>query len=200
MGTGIGWTIALGTTTAVAVALAIAARPRDPTFSLHSISLSSLHLRFPTPPIPVLDVEFTLSISLTNPNLNFAPISYWPSSICIYYDDTLLGQAKVEACSQSARSVRTLRLMASLDGLKLTHHLARLMWGVIRREMESKAVVKIEGKAKLLIWEHPFVMYVESNVVVDPLFLDVLDQETKSRLHLSFSTNNEKENKNKNVK
>ncbi|XP_011626009.1 uncharacterized protein LOC18441261, partial [Amborella trichopoda] len=187
MGAGIGWTVALGATTTAAVALAIAARPRDPTFSLLSISLSSLHLRFPIPPIPILDLELTLSISVTNPNL--APISYSPSAMCIYYDDALLGQAKVEAGSQPARSVRTLRLSARLDGLELTHHLARLIWDVIRREMELKAVVKIEGKAKLLVWDHPFVIYVESNVLVDPLFLDVLDQETRSRLELSLSTN-----------
>ncbi|ERN13022.1 uncharacterized protein LOC18441259 [Amborella trichopoda] len=193
----IGWTIAIGTTTAAVVALAIAARPRDPTLSLLSISLSSLHVGFPTtpiPPIPVLDLELTLTVSVTNPNL--VPVTYSPSTMSIYCDDTLLGQAKVAAGSQPARSVRTLQLWAQLDGLKLTHRLARLMRDVIRREMELKAVVRIEGEAQLLIWKHPFVIHVDSNVVVDPLFLEVLDQETRSKLDLSLSTNKEEDNKN----
>ena len=53
--------------------------------------------------------------------------------------------------------------------------------------MMLDATVDIEGAAKVLWWDHKFKVHVDSHVVVDPLYLDVIDQENKSDLELRLA-------------
>ncbi|CAN1171362.1 hypothetical protein LINPERPRIM_LOCUS7917 [Linum perenne] len=164
-----------GGATAAAAAILIRAKPKDPTFHLISISLSSFKLNF-----PVLDAELTLTVHVTNPNI--VPIKYSAATMSIYYDGSLLGSAEVEAGSQPAKSCQLLKLPARLDGLELAHHAKQFLNDVAQREMVLDARVDISGKAKMMWWDHGFTIHVESNVTVDPLFLDVVEQENKSQI------------------
>ncbi|CAN1252099.1 hypothetical protein LINPERPRIM_LOCUS7917 [Linum perenne] len=73
-------------------------------------------------------------------------------------------------------------LPARLDGLELAHHAKQFLNDVAQREMVLDARVDISGKAKMMWWDHGFTIHVESNVTVDPLFLDVVEQENKSQI------------------
>ncbi|KAG6384174.1 hypothetical protein SASPL_156029 [Salvia splendens] len=44
--------------------------------------------------------------------------------------------------------------------------------------------VDIAGTAKVLWWNHGFRVHVDSHVIVDPVYLDVIGQENKSKLEL----------------
>ncbi|XP_075498875.1 uncharacterized protein LOC142537206 [Primulina tabacum] len=170
------WSSALVATVAVAVAaLVMAAKPRDPTFNLISIKLTSFKLKF-----PVLDAEAILTVEVTNPNV--VPINYSDTTMSIFYDGNLLGSAPIDAGSQPARSSQQLHLPARLSGLKLAKHGKRFMSDVGKREMVLDSTVDICGAAKVLWWDHKFKVHVDSHVIVDPVFLDVIDQDNKSQL------------------
>ncbi|KAF7153259.1 hypothetical protein RHSIM_Rhsim01G0204700 [Rhododendron simsii] len=172
------WTSALvGAASATAAAAIISAKPRDPTFHVISITLNSLKLNF-----PVLDAELILTIHITNPNI--VPIHYSSTEMSIFYDGSLLGSAHIDAGSQPAKSGRILRLPARLNGLELAHHAAKFFADVRQREMVLDAAVDIQGAAKVLWWDHKFKVHVDSHVVVDPVFLDVIDQENKAEMEV----------------
>ncbi|KAJ4845146.1 hypothetical protein Tsubulata_018409 [Turnera subulata] len=170
------WTsAAIGAASATCVAALLSARPKDPTFHLISIKLTSFRLNF-----PVVDAELILTVHVTNPNVT--PISYAPTTMSIFYDGLLLGSAKVQAGSQRGRSCQLLKLPTRLDGQELAHRAAKFFGDVARREMELDAKVDIGGTAKVLWWGHRFNVHVDSHVTVDPVFLDVIDQESRSQL------------------
>ncbi|KAG9459067.1 hypothetical protein H6P81_003575 [Aristolochia fimbriata] len=173
------WTSALvGAVSATAAAGVLAAKPRDPAFQLISISLTSFTLHF-----PVLDADLILTVHVTNPNV--VPIEYGPSTMSIFYDGSLLGTAALEAGAQPSRSCQVVRLPARLDGIQLAHHASRFFADVARREMVLDAAVEINGTAKLLRWAHRFRALVNSRVTVDPVFLDVIDQDNRSVIQLA---------------
>jgi len=160
-------------------------RPREPVFEVLSIHLKGFKLRFNTDsliPVAVIDVELSISIKVTNPNV--APIEYSNSTMCIYYRDSLLGQAQVPSGSQGANSSEILELPAKMDGLEVKQHLKDLAKDVTRREMSLKSVVTIKGVAKVWKWGNKFEVDVESQMTVDPIFMDVIDQENKAHLQL----------------
>ncbi|GER33197.1 late embryogenesis abundant protein [Striga asiatica] len=173
------WSSALaGAAAAAAAAAAISARPRDPTFHLISIDLTSFKLNF-----PAVDAEMILTVHVTNPNA--APIHYGDTEMAIFYGGSLLGSAPVQAGSQPPRSCQLLRLPARLSGLQLAHHAKRFLADVGRREMVLESTVDISGAARVMWrWDHRFKVHVESHVVVDPVFLDVIDQENRSKLEI----------------
>ncbi|THG10674.1 uncharacterized protein LOC114304984 [Camellia sinensis] len=170
------WSSALvGAASAAAAAALISGKPRDPTFEVISISLTSFKLN-----LPVLDVELILTVHVTNPNI--VPISYASSEMSIFYSGSKLGSARIDAGSQPPGSCRLLTLPARLSGLELAHHATQFIADVSRREMVLDAAVDIEGAAKVLWWDHKFKIHVDSHIIVDPVFLDVIDQENKSDL------------------
>uniref|UniRef100_A0A2P2MX02 Uncharacterized protein LOC107411543 n=1 Tax=Rhizophora mucronata TaxID=61149 RepID=A0A2P2MX02_RHIMU len=170
------WTSALiGAASATAATALLSAKPKDPTFHLISISLSSLKLN-----LPVLDAELILNVHVANPNIT--AVHYSSTTMSIIYDGSLLGSAQVHAGSQPPRSCQLLRLPARLDGLELAHHAKRFLNDVRNREMSLDAKVDISGAAKVWWWEHKFKIHVDSHVTVDPVFLDVIDQENNSQL------------------
>ncbi|KAL6202549.1 hypothetical protein ACLB2K_026257 [Fragaria x ananassa] len=172
------WTHALvGAASAAAALGLLSAKPKDPTFDLISIDLTSFKLN-----LPLLDADLILTVHVTNPNV--VPIHYSSSTMSIFYKGSLLGSADVKAGSQSANSCKLLRLPARLDGLQLAHHAASFVADVAKREMVLDAAVDIAGAARVLWWDHKFVVHVASHVTVDPLFLDVVEQENKSELDL----------------
>ncbi|KAJ7981182.1 Late embryogenesis abundant (LEA) hydroxyproline-rich glycoprotein family [Quillaja saponaria] len=178
MGTNVKWSwssAVIGAASAMAVSTIISAKPKDPTFHLISIELTSFKLNF-----PVLDAELILIVHVTNPNI--VPIHYSSTTMSIYYQGSLLGSANVQAGSQPSRSCQLLRLPARLDGLELAHHAARFAADLAKREMVLDAVVDIGGTAKVLWWDHKFMVHVDSRVTVDPVFLDIIDQDNKSEL------------------
>lgn len=175
----LGWNSALigaASVTAAAVAFKLG-KPKDPTFRLISITLTSFKLH-----LPVLDAELILTVHVTNPNI--VPVKYSSSTMSIYYEGSLLGSAHINAGSTAPRSCQLLRLPTRLDGLELTQHATRFLADVARREMVLDAAVDLDGVAKVLWWEHRFKIHVDSRVVVDPVFLDVIDQENKSQMEL----------------
>ncbi|XP_021678062.2 uncharacterized protein LOC110663132 [Hevea brasiliensis] len=175
------WTSAfIGAASATAVTALLSAKPKDPTFHLFSIDFTSFKLN-----LPVLDAELLLTVHVTNPNIT--PVHYSSTTMSIFYDGSLLGSAQVEAGSQPSRSCKLLRLQARLDGLQLAHHASKFFSDVAKREMVLDAKVDVEGAAKVVLWEHKFKVHVDSHVTVDPLFLDVIDQENKSQLDLLFA-------------
>ncbi|XP_020571368.1 uncharacterized protein LOC110018404 [Phalaenopsis equestris] len=163
-----------------AAAAIFALRPKDPTFQLVSISLSSFHLK-----LPLLDLELTLAVHVTNPNI--VPIRYSPATVSIFYSDSLLGSALLAAGSQPPFSCRLLYLPARLDGLQLAHNAASILADATHRRMSLDAAVDITGDARLLFWNHRFTLRLESHVLVDPIFLNVIDQDNHSETHLSLS-------------
>ncbi|XP_042475600.1 uncharacterized protein LOC122057537 [Macadamia integrifolia] len=173
------WSSALiGAASATAAAAIILGKPRDPTFHLVSITLNSFKLN-----LPVVDAELILTVHVTNPNL--VPIDYSSTVMSIFYDGSLVGSAQVHAGSQPPKSCQLLQLPARLDGLELvSHHATRFLSDLAQREMVMDATVDIAGHAKLLWWAHKFNVHVESHIVVDPVFLDVIDQENRSQLDL----------------
>ena len=145
------WSSALiGAASAAAASALISAKPKDPTFHVISISLTSFKLN-----LPVLDVELTLTVHVTNPNI--VPIHYSSTTMSIFYDGSLLGSAEVQAGSQGPHSCQTLRLPARLDGVQLAHHAVKFLTDVARREMVLDAAVDIGGTAKVLWWHHKFI-------------------------------------------
>ncbi|XP_061374106.1 uncharacterized protein LOC133316379 [Gastrolobium bilobum] len=172
------WSSALiGAATAVAATAAISAKPKDPTFHLISIKFTALKLN-----LPLLDAELLLTVHVTNPNI--APIHYSSTTMSIFYQGSLLGSAQVEAGSQPPRSCQLLRLPARLHGLELAHHATSFVADFARREMVLDAAVDIAGTARVLWWDHKFKVHVDSRVTVDPVFLDVIDQENNSELEV----------------
>ncbi|KAG8371167.1 hypothetical protein BUALT_Bualt13G0058700 [Buddleja alternifolia] len=168
---------AIGAAAAAATAFVISSKPRDPTFHLISMDLTSLKLNF-----PLLDAEMILTVHVTNPNV--APIHYSATDMSIYYAGALLGSAPVQAGSQPPHSCQLLRLPARLSGLQLAHQGKKFLADVARREMVLDSTVDIRGAAKVLWWDHKFKVHVDSHVIVDPVFLDVIDQENKSELEV----------------
>ncbi|CAA2981728.1 late embryogenesis abundant hydroxyproline-rich glyco [Olea europaea subsp. europaea] len=172
------WSSAMvGAVAATAATWVISSKPRDPTFYLISLDLTSFKLNF-----PVLEAEMILTVHVTNPNV--VPIHYSSTEMSIYYGGSLLGSAPVKAGSQPPRSCQLLRLPARLSGLQLANHAKKFLSDVGRREMILDSEVNIEGAAKVLWWDHKFKVHVDSHVTVDPLFLDVIDQENKSELEI----------------
>nr|XP_025641266.1 uncharacterized protein LOC112736145 [Arachis hypogaea] len=173
------WTSALiGAASAVAATAVLSAKPKDPTFHLISINFTSFKLNLPT----ILDAELVLTVHVTNPNI--APIHYSSTAMSIFYQGSLLGSAAVAAGSQPPRSCQLLRLPARLRGLELAQHAKCFVADVARREMVLDAAVDISGTARVLWWDHNFKVHVDSHVTVDPVFLDVIDQENTSELEL----------------
>ncbi|CAM8878958.1 unnamed protein product [Rhodiola kirilowii] len=167
----------IGAATASATAAFLIAKPKDPKFHLISINLTNLKLNFPS-----LDAEMFLTVHVTNPNV--VPITYSSTTMSIHYDGALLGAAKVQAGSQSRNSCQTLRLPTRLSGMELAQHAGKFVGDVGKREMVLNAAVDIEGTAKVLLWNHKFRVHVDSHIVVDPVLLDVIDQENKAALQL----------------
>nr|GEW87312.1 putative late embryogenesis abundant (LEA) hydroxyproline-rich glycoprotein family [Tanacetum cinerariifolium]GEX24731.1 putative late embryogenesis abundant (LEA) hydroxyproline-rich glycoprotein family [Tanacetum cinerariifolium]GEX24733.1 putative late embryogenesis abundant (LEA) hydroxyproline-rich glycoprotein family [Tanacetum cinerariifolium]GEX47619.1 putative late embryogenesis abundant (LEA) hydroxyproline-rich glycoprotein family [Tanacetum cinerariifolium] len=172
------WTSAfVGAATATATAAVISAKPKDPTFHLISINITSFKLS-----IPLVDAQVVLTVHVTNPNA--VPIHYSSTQMSIFYAGSLLGSAQVSAGSQEPHSCQVLHLPARLSSMELAHHAVQLAADVSKREMVLDATVVIEGVAKVAWWGHKFKVHVESHVTVDPVFLDVVDQENKSDLEL----------------
>ncbi|KZV32961.1 hypothetical protein F511_01472 [Dorcoceras hygrometricum] len=172
------WSSVLVAAAAVAVvALIMAVKPRDPSFTLTSIKLTSFKFN-----LPVLDAEAILTVEVTNPNV--VPINYSETTMSMFYDGTLLGTAPIQAGAQPARSSQVLELTARLGGTKLAKHGKRFLSDVGKREMVLDSTVDISGTAKLLWLDHKFKVHVDSHVVVDPVFLDVKDQDNKSKLDI----------------
>ncbi|KAK7860369.1 hypothetical protein CFP56_039617 [Quercus suber] len=126
-----------------------------------------------------------LTVHVTNPNI--VPIHYSATTMSIFYDGSLLGSAEVQAGSQGPQSCQTLRLLARLDGVQLAHHAVKFLADVARREMVLDAAVDIGGTAKVLWWHHKFMVRVDSRVTVDPVFLDVIDQENTAEMEVSLT-------------
>ncbi|KAI3866385.1 hypothetical protein MKW92_038599 [Papaver armeniacum] len=95
------------------------------------------------------------------------PIKYSSSSMSIFYHGSFLGSAHILAGSHPPKSCQLLKLPARLH-LKLV----------------LDAAVDIGGTAKVLWWDHRFNVHVDSHFVVDPVFLDVIDQQNKAKLQL----------------
>lgn len=161
-------------------------RPRDPIFEVVSIAFKGFKFRFCTDSpllLAVIDAELVLSIKVTNPNI--LPIEYTSTVMDIFYHGDLLGQAKVEEGSQDANSQEVLEVPAKLDGLEMTNHLKDLISDIRKREMTLHSVVTIKGNARLWKWTHRFEVLVKSNIKVDPIFLDVLEQENNVHMELA---------------
>ncbi|KAF5823287.1 putative Late embryogenesis abundant protein [Helianthus annuus] len=171
------WTWTSAVIGAATTAALISIRPKDPIFHVVSINITSFKLS-----IPFIDAEVTLTVNVTNPNA--VPIHYSSTEMSIFYAGSLLGSAQVSAGSQPPRSCQLLHLPARLKSVELAHHGVQFMADVGRREMVLDATVDIEGVARVVWWGHKFKVHVESHVTVDPVFLDVVEQENKSDLEL----------------
>ncbi|XP_062192758.1 uncharacterized protein LOC133896215 [Phragmites australis] len=173
------WGSALaGAATTAAAAAVVLCRPRDPSFELISISLSTFHFRPPA----ALDIGLTLTVHATNPNV--VPVRYGASTASILYGGGHLGTARLDAGEQPATSCRLLNLPARLDGVELAHRARAILADVARRHMELDAAVEIAGEAAVLFWSHRFSVRFNSHIVVDPVFLDVIEQDNRSEMQL----------------
>ncbi|KAL2899416.1 Alpha-glucan water dikinase chloroplastic [Bienertia sinuspersici] len=127
-----------------------------------------------------LDADLILTIHVTNPNI--LPVRHSATSLSIYYDGSLMGSAHVPAGSQPSNSCQLLRLQARLNGQELAQHAKRFISDLNKRKMVIDAEVDICGWANAVLWRPKFKVHVESRIVVDPVLLDVVDQENESRL------------------
>ncbi|KAK1263030.1 hypothetical protein QJS04_geneDACA008533 [Acorus gramineus] len=170
----------IGAATATAATTLLLSKPKDPTFHLISISLSSFHLSLPAR----LDLDLLLTVHVTNPNP--LPISYIPTTLSISYRGSPLASATVCAGSQPPQSCQILHLPARLHGVDLAHHAIDFLSDAAKREVVFEASVNIEGSAGLLWWSHRFCVHVNSHVVIDPVFLSVVEQENRSEMEVSM--------------
>lgn len=172
------WSSALmGAASAFGATALISAKPKDPTFDLISIDIASFKLNLTS-----LDIELVLTVHSVNPNV--VAVQYSSGTVSIFYDGCLLGSGEVQAGHQDPRSCKMLRLPVRLHGLEFARHASRFVADVARRQMVLDAAVDIVGKATLWLWEHKFKLHVDSRVTVDPLFLDVIEQENTSELEV----------------
>ncbi|PIN00481.1 hypothetical protein CDL12_27016 [Handroanthus impetiginosus] len=128
---------------------------RDPTFHLNG-DATKVVLNF-----PVLDAEMILTVHVTNPNV--IPIHYFETAMSIIYSGSLPGSAPWPPAGSSSEEVSR---------------------RVARREMVLDSILDISGAAKVMWWGHKFKVHVDSHVIVDPVYLDVIDQENQSKLEL----------------
>jgi hypothetical protein len=91
---------------------------------------------------------------------------------------------QVDSGSQEAKSEQVMEVPAKLDGLKMTNHLKDLFADVTKREMTLNSVVTISGCAVVWRLKHNFEVRVNSDIKVDPVFLQILDQENRVELDL----------------
>nr|ABR17564.1 unknown [Picea sitchensis] len=162
-----------------------AIRPKDPVFEVLSIHVKGVKLNLNTDtliPLAFLDVELSISIKITNPNL--MPIEHKSTVMCIYYKGSLLGQAQVPEGGQGGNCSKVLEVPTKIDGVEVTQHIKDLVKDVSRREMDLKSVVNIKGSAWLWKLGHKFEVVVESEIKVDPISLDVIQQENRVHLEL----------------
>ncbi|GAB2233944.1 hypothetical protein Droror1_Dr00003174 [Drosera rotundifolia] len=172
------WTSAIiGAATTAAAAAILIAKPKDPTFSLISINLTKLHLNF-----PFLDADLILTVHSTNPNI--VSVRYSSTTMSILYDDSLLGSAIIDAGEHAARSCRVLRLPATVKGMELASKGKRFLEDLGKREMELGTEIEFDGVARVGWWGRRFRVKVDSRVVVDPVLLDVIEQENRSKIEL----------------
>ncbi|KAI5075059.1 hypothetical protein GOP47_0011020 [Adiantum capillus-veneris] len=157
-------------------------RPRDPIFEVQNIELKGFNVRF-AKLMAVVDAQLVITIKVINPNV--APIEYTSTTMDIFYQGVLLGQAIVEAGDQGPNSKEVIQVQAKLDGQKMTKNLKELLTDVRKREMCMKSVVTIKGHARLWKWTHDFVVHVESTIKVDPVYLVVIDQDNKVHMELA---------------
>ncbi|XP_057548705.1 uncharacterized protein LOC130827103 [Amaranthus tricolor] len=184
------WSSALiGATAATATTVFFLAKPKVPKFRL--VSLTALQIKFKNPThqehndkakFPRLDADLILTVHVTNPNI--LPVRYSDTSLSIYYDGSLLGSAHVPAGSQPPNSCQLLRLQARLNGQELAQHAKRFIGDVTKRKMVIGAEVDICGWANTILWGPRFKVHVDSRIVVDPVLLDVIDQDNESTLQL----------------
>jgi hypothetical protein len=162
-----------------------AIRPRDPVFQVVSRNVKGFKLGFnkdSLSPLVFVDMELSISIKVTNPNL--MPIEHESTVLCIYYKGTLLGQAQVPAGIQGANCSEVLVVPIKIDGVMATPHLKDLAKDVSRREMDLRSVVNMKGSASWWKWDHKFEVVIESDIKVDPNLLDVIEQENRDNLEL----------------
>lgn len=182
------WTSALiGAAAATATTVVFRAKPKLPKFRL--VSLTALQLKLTVAgeekeklKFPRVDADLILTIHVTNPNI--LPVRYSATSLSIYYDGSLLGSAQVPAGSQPPNSCQLLRLPARLNGHELAQHAKRFIGDVAKRKMVLDAEVDISGWTKGILWGPKFKVHVDSHIVVDPVLLDVIDQENVSQMEL----------------
>ncbi|XP_047322405.1 uncharacterized protein LOC124926254 [Impatiens glandulifera] len=167
----------VGAASATAATAIILGKPKDPDFELVSIDFKSFNLN-----LPHLDADVILTVHVNNPNI--VPIRHSSAEMSISYAGSFLGAAMIDAGSQPPRSCRLLKLPAKLSGLELAHQAARFIGDVRKREMVLEAGVDLEGYARVLWWDHKFKVRVDSLITVDPLFLDVIEQENKSKMQI----------------
>eukprot|EP00850_Spirogloea_muscicola_P012909 SM000085S23259 [mRNA] locus=s85:367464:368379:+ [translate_table: standard] len=161
------------------------ARPRDPVFEVVDVALRGFSMRWCTDSpliLAVVDVELTLAIRVGNRNV--VPITYADTTMDIFYRGQLLGQAQVPSGGQGARSERVMELPCKLDGLEISSHMLALISDVAARKMTIHSLVTISGEAHLLFLRHTFKIYVDSDLDIDPVMLNVLDQENRVNLEL----------------
>eukprot|EP00850_Spirogloea_muscicola_P000397 SM000001S04799 [mRNA] locus=s1:2202731:2203664:- [translate_table: standard] len=161
------------------------ARPRDPLFEVVDVALRGFSMRWCTDSpliLAVVDVELTLAIRVVNRNV--VPITYADTTMDIFYRGQLLGQAQVPSGGQGARSEHVMELPCKLDGLEISSHMLALLSDVAARKMTIHSLVTISGEARLLFLRHTFKIYVDSDLDIDPVMLNVLDQENRVSLEL----------------
>eukprot|EP00897_Mesotaenium_endlicherianum_P001574 jgi/Mesen1/1444/ME000132S00379 len=159
--------------------------PRDPVFEVLELQLKGFKLRWCTDSpllVAVVDVELLLRIKVTNKNV--VGISYGETTMDIFYRDTLLGQAKVPAGSQGPRTQVINDLPARLDGLQITNLVTGFLEDFAKREMSLTSLVTISGEANVFPIKHPFKIHVHSEIVVDPIFLDVKEQDNQVKMEI----------------
>lgn len=166
----------------------IAVWPKDPQFEVVKINLSGFKLRFVTDSpflVAVVDLQLTLSIKVTNKNI--VGIQYGDTTMNIFYKDTLLGKAQVASGKQGPRSEKILEVPARMDGLEVSGHVRDLMSDVANRRMALRSIVLIPGEARLGFIRHPFQCRVESDLFVDPISFDIIDQDNRVKLELGLT-------------
>ncbi|RLN04465.1 hypothetical protein C2845_PM13G25790 [Panicum miliaceum] len=104
---------------------------------------------------PPAALDIGLTLTVHATNPNVVPVRYGPSTVSILY-----GGAPRRRRSRSIIS------------------------DVARRHMELEATVEIPGKAAVLLWSRPFSVRIDSHITVDPIFLEVVEQENSSEMQL----------------
>jgi hypothetical protein len=159
-------------------------RPRDPILEIKSVTVSgfSLHTSTESALLASLDLDVTIYVLVQNPNVT--PITFHAAVMEIFYRGTRLGQLQVPPGGQGPQSEQIISLPCRMSGLKATHHLKELLSDVANREMVLHAKCTVTGDIAVWIIRHHYEVYVKSEIKIDPVFLDIIDQRHRADINI----------------
>ncbi|GBG87077.1 hypothetical protein CBR_g44534 [Chara braunii] len=167
---------------ALIIAAGVILRPRSPDFDLVDVTVSALKLRSAKRPSEgggvvselVLDVNLTVMVSVANPN--HVGVFYRNSIANVLYREHELGKAVIPAGWDAAGGFNIFEFIVAIDGAATRGLGPALLTDFLRRKMLLTINSEITGWVELLFLHVPFKVWVECDLLVNPLSVSLIDR------------------------